>query len=191
MRKVLRQARRDLAPSQQESAAAGLLRQLLELDEFAKADKIALYLANDGEIDPRHVIQWCHDNSRQSFVPVVRQQDSKNSLLFAPITPSSKFTENKFGIAEPLVGAEELLHARQLDLVLLPLVGFDQQGNRIGMGGGFYDTTFEFLKQAEVRHPALVGIAHEIQKVSQINAESWDVPLTTVVTDLNIYALSR
>ena len=110
----------------------------------------------------------------------------------------TEFTENKFGIREPVVEPGHVIHAETLDLVLTPLVAFDNNGNRVGMGGGYYDTTFEFINNRAAKtslapgsedRPELIGIAHEIQKVEQICAEHWDIPIYTVVTDKSIYKL--
>lgn len=196
LRRTLRETRRALSDKQQQQAAAGLLEQLQTLDAFSQSQRIALYLPNDGEIDPSAVIDWCAARGRQSYLPVVQQIDGVNFLKFAPVDRHSAFSNNRFGIAEPVVSADALIEADELDLVLLPLVGFDESGNRIGMGGGFYDRTFAFLaekttQEATRRKPLLIGIAHEIQKVLRIDAESWDVPLSTVVTANQVYHLSR
>lgn len=192
LRKRLRSARRALSAAQQSDAADKLLLRLLEINAFMQSSRIAFYLANDGEIDPSKLIEWCAQNNRQGYLPIVRQEQERNWLEFAEVTPSSHFEQNRFGIQEPVVDESSWIEARDLDLVLLPLVGFDKLGNRIGMGGGFYDTTFEFLKlERSVRKPGLIGVAHEIQKVEKINTESWDVPLTMVVTDQAIYQLGQ
>ncbi len=190
LRKRLRSARRKLSVAQQSDAADKLLLRLLEIDAFVQSDRVAFYLANDGEIDPSKLIEWCSQNNKYGYLPIVRQEAERNWLMFAEVTPSSQFEENRFGIQEPVVDESSWINARDLDLVLLPLVGFDKFGNRIGMGGGFYDTTFEFLKlDKSISKPQLIGVAHEIQKVEKINAESWDVPLKMVVTDQAIYRL--
>ncbi|MGI9319669.1 MAG: 5-formyltetrahydrofolate cyclo-ligase [bacterium] len=190
LRKQLRQARRGLSPVAQSKASENLLQCLLELENFTQSNLIALYLANDGEIDPSRVIKWCEQNRRHAYLPIVRQDSGRNWLMFAEVTSSSQLKKNRFGIQEPIVDETGWLEAKDLDLVLLPLVGFDKSGNRIGMGGGFYDTTFEFLKHQKAdRKPELIGVAHEIQQVDRINAESWDVPLTMVVTDSAVYRL--
>ncbi|MGB5708864.1 MAG: 5-formyltetrahydrofolate cyclo-ligase [Arenicellales bacterium] len=189
LRKSLRAARRMLTPEDQSKAAEDLLTRLLEVDLFTQSNRIALYLAHDGEIDPSRVIHWCQINFRHSYLPIVKQERGRNWLMFGEVEPNSQFQKNKFGIQEPVIDQSALLDARELDLVLLPLVGFDRRGNRIGMGGGFYDTTFEFLRQSANRTPELIGVAHEIQKITSVNAESWDVPLTMVVTDQAVYRL--
>ena len=186
LRREMRNLRRELDAVQRQSAAAGLLRNLMTLDAFTAADSVALYLVNDGEIDPIDVMHWCWNNGRRTYVPIVIQQQG-NSLVFAPVSSDSEFRENRFGIPEPVVDQSEIIRAAELDLVLLPLVAFDASGNRIGMGGGFYDRTFEFVRDQGALVPTMIGIAHELQRVPQIESESWDIPLSTVVTDSGVY----
>ena len=199
LRKLIRDKRKSLTADQQLSAATGLLQQLQSVSEFIESDKVAMYLINDGEIDPVKVMHWCWANHRKTFVPIVVQdtianswgnETIKNSLQFAAVTKQTRFQPNKYGINEPVVEQQDLVQARDLDLVLMPLVAFDSGGNRVGMGGGFYDTTFEFKKNNTECRPHLIGIAHEIQRVENITAQYWDIPLATVVTDKQIYCLS-
>ncbi len=188
LRKQLRQRRRSLTKSQHKLAAKNLLLQLTKIETVKNARNIAMYLANDGEIDPVEVMKWCWSKRKSCYVPIV-VQTKLNSLLFAEVTEHTEFANNRYNIPEPVVERENLIAADQLDLVLLPLVGFDSKGNRIGMGGGFYDTTFEFVKDQLVRKPQLIGVAHELQRVDSINAESWDIALSTVVTDGGLYQM--
>ncbi len=189
LRKEMRNKRNALGPARQDAASAGLLDRLLSIISSDSVRIIAMYLVNDGEIDPVRVMQWCWENAKIATVPVV-QKDS-GILVFAEVTPQTRFRENRFGIREPVIAETRIVTARQLDVVLLPLVAFDQTGNRLGMGGGFYDRTFEFLVNTDVTGPELIGIAHEIQKVKRINAEPWDIPLSAVVTDKQVYSFSR
>ncbi len=203
LRKMMREQRRALSSDQQVVAAQGLLAQLQTIPAFLAAAKISMYLVNDGEIDPAAVMQWCWQHGKQAYVPIVVEQalgktingtvnKYNRTLLFAHINEQTVYAENRFGIREPVVGRDQLIAAQSLDMVLMPLVAFDQKGNRIGMGGGFYDTTFAFLKEATtnkkaMHKPHLIGIAHELQKVEAISAEHWDIPLARVVTDIDIY----
>ncbi len=195
LRKAIRNKRTALTLEQQSTAAQGLLIQLQTVPAFRAARKIAMYLINDGEIDPVDVMKWCWKNSMQTYVPLI-VRGGNNILLFAEVNQHSEFNENQFGIREPAVEADQIIDAADLDLVLTPLVAFDQNGNRIGMGGGFYDATFAFVKNSfgkrgseggSLKKPEMIGIAHEMQKVDGICAEQWDIPLTTVVTDKNVY----
>jgi 5-formyltetrahydrofolate cyclo-ligase len=186
LRRELRDARRSLDDATQSRAAKGLLQQLLTLNSFHDARRIALYLANDGEIDPGEVTNWCQQQGREVYLPLVQRSEGRNWLLFGRLSRDTRFEPNNLGIPEPVLAPSDLLPADELDLVLVPLVGFDERGNRLGMGGGFYDTTFEFLERQQSERPRLVGVAHEIQRVDRIDTESWDIPLPVVVTDCRV-----
>ena len=188
IRKLIRDRRRGLSDEQRTHAAEGLLQRLLTVSAFQEAHSVAMYLVNDGEIDPVSVKKWCWENGRRPYVPVIVPEKG-TTLLFAELKEDTKFSENQFGIMEPISGPDDLIEANMLDLVLMPLVAFDCYGNRVGMGGGYYDTTFEFVSDALPSKPDLIGIAHELQKVEKIDAESWDIPLSRVITDSAIYQL--
>jgi len=190
LRKQLRRLRSSLNVQQQQLASKNLLTQLITLAEFTDAEKIAMYLAHDGEIDLAEIIRWSWRNSKHCYVPIVVHQEEK-TLVFAEIDEHTEFVRNRFNIPEPVVNEEKTIAANELDLVLLPLVGYDLQGNRIGMGGGFYDITFKFIKSMPNGRPKLMGMAHERQKIDAISAESWDIPLYMVVTDECIYRTKR
>lgn len=193
LRKALRQQRNALDATQQASAAQRLAEQMQAIPLFQQSQRIALYLANDGEIDPSRVADWSRAHGKQCYVPIIPDQSvdtdnpTNNVLQFAEITAHTRFQKNRFGIQEPVVAGSELIDATTLDVVLLPLVGFDRCGNRLGMGGGFYDTTFAFKKTNPQRLPQLIGLAHECQRLEKINVEHWDIPLCAVVTDQHIY----
>ncbi len=107
-------------------------------------------------------------------------------MRFAPYEKNTRLRKNCFGILEPVYQKKQLKPARQLDLVLAPLVGFDGQGNRMGMGGGFYDRALQHLKQQSTAgnlRPKYVGIAHEVQKVAQLESHHWDIQLHAIITE--------
>jgi 5-formyltetrahydrofolate cyclo-ligase len=105
-------------------------------------------------------------------------------MKYAEIAPDSRFEPNRFGIPEPVVATGDLVDASALDVILLPLVAFDLKGNRVGMGGGFYDRTLEFTRQQPYdRRPKLIGLAHEFQYTDALKPSPWDIPLDGIVTD--------
>ncbi len=186
LRKQLRNKRRSLTQAQQIHAAKHLKIQAIK-DPLLKAAKhIALYLPNDGEIDPRPIIEWCWQHSKAIYLPVLHPF-KHNSLWFIRYSKRTVMTRNIYGILEPKVPYRFIRSAKQLDLVFLPLVGFDPQGGRLGMGGGYYDRTFSFIRQFNAQKPKLIGLAHDIQKVDKLPIESWDVPLRKVITDVGAY----
>jgi len=183
LRRRLRQQRRALGRQAQRKAAHGLHRQLAQHPLFRRARHIALYLPNDGEIDPRPLLRAAQRRGKATYLPVLSPWP-RSKMVFQRITAGETLRPNRFGIAEPRRN-----HARQrkiwaLDLILLPLVGFDCHGGRLGMGGGFYDRSLAYRKMRKNWHkPTLLGLAHECQQVDRLAMASWDMPLQATVTD--------
>lgn len=175
--------RAGLSKEQVERASQALCERVIALDVYQQAGHIATYYSVNGEISLQPVIDHALAQGKKIYLP---QLDEK-TLRFSPYFHGQKMRINYFKLPEPDVGDEEMLQPEQLDLVLAPLVVFDEQRNRVGMGGGFYDRSFAFRKNPARLSPQLVGVAHEIQKTGKIEVEDWDVRLDMVVTDKAIY----
>ena len=191
LRRQMRQRRRALTTLEQKRAAVSLKNQLLSMPEFLRAKRIALYLPNDGEIDPSLLIEQAKKMGKTCFLPVL-QPLVENRLWFVRYDSNTPMTRNRFGIPEPKLRAfadkqRNRCHPKDLDLVLFPLVAFDEQGGRMGMGGGFYDRTFAFTQHRLFSKPTLIGLAHECQKVDALPTANWDIPLQAVASDQGIY----
>ena len=186
IRNQLRAARRAVDAETRLANGSMVCDKVLQLDSFKKADRIAAYLAFDGEVDPMPLMVAAVEQGKQVYLPVI---DGKSKpLSFAAWTPTTEQVANRFKILEPQVPRSEHLTGQNLDLVICPLVGFDQTRNRIGVGGGFYDRTFEFLNDPQNgRAVQLVGVAFELQKLESIEPQTWDVKLDAVVTEAAIY----
>ena len=183
LRRLLRKARRSLTPSQQRAAAEGLYKQLAQDPQFRRAKHISLYLPTDGEIDPRLLLRAAQRRGKKTYLPVLSAWP-RTKMVFQQIRPGEKLRPNRFRILEPRVNVARQRKIWALDLVLLPLVGFDDVGGRLGMGGGFYDRSLAYLaRRQNWRKPTLLGLAHECQKVERLAQASWDVPLQGTVTD--------
>jgi len=183
LRRLLRKARRALSASEQRQAARGLYRQLAQHPLFRRARHISLYLPTDGEIDPRLLLREAQRRGKHTYLPVLSAWP-RTRMVFQRIRPGEKLAPNRFRILEPRVNLAAQRKVWALDLVLLPLVGFDTEGGRLGMGGGFYDRSLAYLARRQSwRKPTLLGLAHECQKVGKLNQASWDVPLQGTVTD--------
>ncbi|WP_278400746.1 5-formyltetrahydrofolate cyclo-ligase [Stutzerimonas kunmingensis] len=188
LRRKLRHARRQLTPAQQRLAARRLYRQLAQHPRFRRARHIALYLPNDGEIDPRLLLQAAQRRGKATYLPVLNPWP-RTRMVFQRIEPSEQLRRNRFGILEPVIRAARQRRVWALDLLLMPLVGFDGKGGRLGMGGGFYDRSLAYRAMRKKSHkPTLLGLAHECQRVDQLPLESWDVALQATVTDQGWYA---
>ncbi len=188
LRKALREQRRALAGQARHRLEHRLLGHLLRHRFWREARHIALYLPNDGEVDLSALIDRACGEQKTLYLPVLRG----HSLRFAPVTPRTRLRLNRFGIPEPALPPSQLRDARRLDLILMPLVGFDEKGNRLGMGGGFYDRSLAFMHgEARRPHPRLVGVAFERQRLPALPHAPWDVPLRAVLTESRLQAFAR
>lgn len=187
LRRMLRKARRALTPSEQRQAAHGLYRQLAQHPLFRRAKHISLYLPTDGEIDPRLLLREAQRRGKITYLPVLSAWP-KTKMVFQRVAPGEKLIPNRFRILEPRINRARQRKVWALDLVLLPLVGFDATGGRLGMGGGFYDRSLAYqARRQSWRKPTLLGLAHECQKVACLDQASWDVPLQGTVSDRQWY----
>lgn len=190
LRKLLRQRRRDLSAQQQKQASMNLCRLIARLPLFMNSQRIAAYIPNDGEISAQPLIELAWRLGKQVYLPVLHPFRN-GYLFFMKHQPDQPLALNRFGIPEPLCDCDSRIPAWTLDLVLTPLVGFDEQGNRMGMGGGFYDRTFAFMKSGHTpRRPRLVGVAHDCQKVEVLPSERWDIGMDFIATDRRLYGLA-
>lgn len=153
---------------------------------FARARRIAGYLPNDGEIDPLPLLLRAAAMGKECYLPVLHPV-RHNSLWFCAWLPGDPLHVNRFGIEEP-AHIKRRSAAWSLDIILLPLVGFDRDGHRLGMGGGFYDRTLAFRRRHR-NGPLLIGLAHSCQEVERIERQRWDVPLDAIVTEREVITL--
>lgn len=187
LRRQLRKARRALTPGQQRAAALGLYRQLAQHPLFRRARHVSLYLSMDGEIDPRLLLRAAQRRGKATYLPVLDAWP-RTKMVFQRVLPGEKFIPNRFRIPEPRINRARQRRIWALDLILMPLVGFDDEGGRLGMGGGFYDRSLAYLARRKTwKKPLLLGLAHECQKVERLAQASWDVPLQGTVSDSRWY----
>ncbi|MDZ7803844.1 5-formyltetrahydrofolate cyclo-ligase [Thiohalophilus sp.] len=184
LRFSMRDKRRALSADERREASLSLSEQLAAHRLFHLAQRIAFYLPNDGEIDLTWLLEYAWQRNKQCYLPVLGPRNSRR-MWFLPYHPDTQLIPNRFGIPEPAHSRRDRLFSpMSLDLVLMPLVAFDHQGNRVGMGGGFYDRTFGFRRyRRHWQRPWLVGTAYAFQQVEQIDSAIWDVPLDGIATE--------
>lgn len=185
LRKEVRRRRRALTSNQRQQAAFNLLRNLRHFPHFQSSQHIAIYLTNDGEIDTSVLIADLQKRGKTLYLPVLHPFKSGH-LSFIRWHSATRMTTNKFNIPEPSFNSDEIIPTAMLQLICMPLVAFDEEGNRLGMGGGFYDRSLAFM-QGQGNKPALLGLAYELQKTASIPAEPWDIPLDAIATDRKLY----
>lgn len=189
LRQSIRQQRRSLSRAEAEQCAEQLAHRTARHPLVLQSQRIATYLAADGEIDPYPLMQSLWASGKTLYLPVLAPF-SKQKLWFAKFNPADTLVFNRFGIPEPV--RRRLIKPCALDLVLTPLVAFDSSGHRVGMGGGYYDRSFAFMRRRHYwRKPRLLGLAYELQKQSSITPNDWDIPLDAVATEACIYQMQR
>ena len=177
LRQQIRKTRANLTALQQQQAEDSITQQALALIEAQNAQHIALYVSFDGEISTEKLIKTLWAQDKHVYLPVLHPFNP-NHLLFLRYLPDTLMLKNKFGIWEPKLNVQNVLPLKELDILFTPLVAFDKQGNRLGMGGGFYDRTLQNWRNSSF---IPVGLAHQCQQVEQLPTEVWDVPLHQIL----------
>lgn len=190
LRRTFRNKRLALSTTQQTEAAKQLVSQFQEHAIFQKAQNVALYLPFNGEINTQALIEHLWSIKRNVFVPVLHPF-CKGHLLFQAFTPDTQMRNNQFGILEPKLDVRYVCPLKNLQLILTPLVAFDSSGNRLGMGGGFYDRTLHALQNKNENNKTnVVGLAHDLQLSPTLPTETWDIPLPYILTTTKLYCFS-
>ena len=180
IRSAFRKKRQALTKQQQCSAAQHILSICLETSSLAQATTVACYIANDGEVDPRAIINYCWKHNKRVLLPVLHPF-SKGHLLFVEYHAHSPMRKNRYGIDEPIITTTNICPLATIELLFTPLVAFDKTGNRLGMGGGYYDRTLAPIVR-DVLPTRLIGLAHSCQQAPLLNTDSWDIPLNGIAT---------
>jgi 5-formyltetrahydrofolate cyclo-ligase len=181
VRARLRAQRERLSPPERIAAANGLAATLEQLPEFLVDTRVAGYWAVGGEMLLHAAHAALTARGQTYHLPVLMPG---RTLRFAPWRRGIEVQPNRYGIPEPQYSAAQLLAPEALELVLVPLVGFDRRGHRLGTGGGYYDRTFAFLKGApRPAQPVLVGIGYSFQEVPAVPDQAWDIQMDFVATE--------
>jgi len=181
LRALLRGKRAAIPASDRIAASTALIAQLEAIPEFLTDTNVAGYWAVAGELPLAAIMGGLRARGQIYHLPVI---DDQKRLRFAPWLPGMDVAPNRFGIPEPSGTTHPHLAPDAMDVVLVPLLGFDRQGHRLGFGGGYYDRAFEYLRDLErPSKPLLVGIGYALQEIDHIEPRDWDVPLDYVATE--------
>ncbi len=179
LRRYYQEKRQQLSAADQLTASNRVCSRILTLNDYHQATHIGLYHAVRGEIDLSFLRLKATLENKIYYYPIMNPD---RTLSFLPVTADTLFSKNSLGINEPLINMKLAVPPDTLDILFLPLVAFDDHGTRLGMGGGYYDRTLATLKP---KH--LVGVAYDFQHEAFINRESWDVPLSVIITESHTY----
>ncbi len=184
IRQRLRLQRSELSLDSFTQMSAAIAKNVRESELFKEAKRIGFYHSVRGEADPASL----QTTDKQFFLPVL-SKNLDEGLVFIELNDDTQFEKNKFSIPEPVYDEEKIVAASTLDLVIVPLLGFDKTGNRLGMGGGFYDRCFAFKKQ-KITKPVMIGFAYDFQELEYLEAEAWDVGLDLIATESELIKLN-
>lgn len=184
-RELLKKQRANLTPQIYQTNSSAIQKLLLNFPAFKHAQKIGCYLPFQQEVDTSLIIEEIWKTQKECYLPSIQLD---NTLQFSQYEATTLLANNRFDIPEPKFFQKRIL-VQELELVIIPLVGFDKKCYRLGMGKGFYDRTFEFLQQdVGSAKPLLIGLGFEFQKVSNLSVEAWDVALDYVITEIKVYS---
>jgi len=189
VRRSFRERRNTLSALEQREAAAQLVQQYQQHPIYNNARSVGLYITHDGELGTNSLINHLWQHNKAVYLAVLHPF-AKGHLLFLRYDKNTPMKANRFGILEPTLDCSAVCPLRELDILFTPLVAFDEQGNRLGMGGGFYDRTLAQLRKEKSYRPAIIGLAHDIQKTANLTVEAWDIPLSYVQTPSRLYDFS-
>ena len=184
----MRKRRRELAPNKRRADAIAISQVACAKLDLRRPRRIACYLPNDGEMDLSVLIERLWRQGHQTYLPVLHGA----KLRFLRYCANTKLKDNHFGIPEPVSTGDDLCRPSRLHTVLMPLVAFDNAGNRLGMGGGYYDQTFAFKQRpGRAAGPRLIGVAFDFQQVDTLPSNDWDVALDGILTETALRSFTR
>lgn len=191
LRRQMRQLRRALSPALRDHAHRQFARLLSGTCHLRPGQRVAVYFAYGHEAELRYVIDVARRHRCLLYLPVIT--DFRHSRMrFVRYHTDSVMRVNRYGIAEPDPRHAEVIPVRGLDLILLPLVAFDERGWRLGSGAGFYDRSLHHLREGRSwRRPKLIGVGYECQRAAGLQPDRWDVPLDGIVTERGLQRFVR
>lgn len=184
IRRDMRRKRRLVSPAERRKAGWQLARRASAIEILGRQRRVALFLSADGEIPTEPLLQRLLERGCDVYLPVLHPL-AHNRLWFCRYRAGDRLARNTYGIQEPPIRGSQRAPVWSLSCVFTPLVAFDRQGHRLGMGGGYYDRTFARIGLHKT-HAPLTGLAYAFQEVAALPAEAWDVPLRHIVTERTV-----
>lgn len=181
LRKALKSKRNSLTADTQSKAADKVLLRAQEQPEITASSTIGIYFSVGAELHTMPLINYLLDAGKYVSLPVLHPF-CPGHLLMLNYKRGDTLHSNRLRIPEPALDVTRVVPLTAIDTLLIPLVGFDSNGNRLGMGGGFYDRTLQCRQQGKYPNLSVFGLAHDCQHVEQLPAAPWDIPVDGVLT---------
>lgn len=181
IRKQMRELCRSLPTTYQQEAAIAAVKRFTQLPIFKRSKHIACYLSTAHEFSTAPLIEAIWQAKKQCYLPIVPEKKDM-PLQFSHYEYGNALHLNRYAILEP-VNLNELRAPEDFDIVIVPLISFDDQGHRLGTGGGYYDRTFAFLQTTSNTKPSMIGLGYAAQQVAHLPSDAWDINLNAVLTE--------
>jgi 5-formyltetrahydrofolate cyclo-ligase len=185
IRQEVRKYLNELAPLKRQQLTHIAIEHFLSTPEYRRCKYLAAFFPVRHELDLSPVIERCWADEKKVFLPHLLSRPFQK-MRFLPYEPNTPMKLNRYQIPEPALSSRHEIPIRQLDIVLTPLLAFGHQGQRLGMGGGYYDRTFAFMNRTGYLKPRLWAIALEAQ-CFELQSNPWDVPIHGVATERDVY----
>lgn len=191
LRQIARRRRSQISSDYRKLASLKLLDNLVISKLLLKYKRFGFYFPSKNEINILPCLNEALLRGKKCYLPQISAIKTVKKLAFAELNQHSKWYLNQYNIPE--IYSTRYLKATQLDVLFLPLLGFDLNGFRLGMGGGYYDATLSYLKHKKIyKKPLRIGIAFDIQKFEEhLNFDDWDIPVDWVITESQIYKFNQ
>ncbi len=178
LRIQLRKKRQALSSLNKKIFSEQILTHLSKL-KLNTSQNVGIYLSTEDELSTAPLIDALLSKNIKLYVPILHPI-LKRTLWFQEYASSTQTCLNKYHIKEPIFDSRKIIAPWELDIVMMPLVAFDHQGNRLGMGGGFYDTSFRFNSVHKIS--TFIGLAYGFQRIGNCPTEPWDIKLDGILT---------
>jgi 5-formyltetrahydrofolate cyclo-ligase len=187
LRRHLKHARAAIDTGERMRVSRRIVQRLARHPRYLKARRVAAYIGSKHEVDPMPLMYGASDLDKTFYLPVLHPfRDGR--LLFCRWSPGDPLQKNRFDIPEPVPTRDNILPVQHLDLVIMPMLGFDPSLNRLGMGGGYYDRSLAFRRRRRCsRRPFLLGLAFEVQRIDHLERQPWDIDVDAVISEDTVY----
>jgi len=150
-----------------------VIQNLIQLEDFRRANRILFYLSFDNEVETKTLVRELLEKKEKTII-ITKIENSKD-LALHKISSYEDLQPGPYGILEPAIGSPVRLE--DVDLIIVPGIAFDNDGNRVGYGKGYYD---ELLKTSRAKN---VALAYDFQIVPAIPAKEHDIPMDIIITE--------
>ncbi len=171
LRKELKEKRKKLSPEYINQKSELIYKKIIESEIYQKSNIIMSYCSIQNEVDTLKINKKILEDGKRLIVPYIDRE--KDIIIPVEIKKEEELIIGKYNIMEPK-NKEKKISKEKIELILVPAVGYDKVGNRIGFGGGYYDKFMSDYKGIKI------GLAYSFQIIDEIKSEHHDIKLDEI-----------